>query len=170
MLWLSLPQHFEINRIFRDIGSRTAYLIGDYQRDFSAYRQSMQGTSLIDSFFPYEWNIKDPARELVGGYQLIYYANTSGQPAANTNYLMLPAGSVPPDGYTLLKSDARGSAWVRDRMRWDADRYQPATTEYRSWLYEISRETSFYFTGIPARNYDIDLGSLPLLWRIFPGY
>jgi hypothetical protein len=168
MLWLSLPQHFGINRLFRDIGTRTAYLIGDYLGDYHGYRSAMQGTSLIENFFPYEWNVPDAAREVVGGYQLVYYAQTSGTPAPGTNYLLLPQDASAPNGFTLLKRDQRGSAWVRDRARWDQDRYHPASTEYRSWLYRISRETSFFFLGTPAHNYDIDLSKVPLLWRIFP--
>ena len=67
-------------------------------------------------------------------------------------------------------TDETGSAWVRDRDEWDADRYHPPATGYRSRLYKISRETSFYFKGVPAHNYDVNLGSFPLIWRIFPGF
>jgi len=169
-LYLSLPQYFEINRTFRDIGARTAYLIGDYRGNFADYRKAIQGADLVSAFFPNEWDVEDPARELVGGEQQVYYARTAGQPAADTDYLVLPAGVPAPEEFTLLKSDATGSAWVRDRDRWDADRYQPPATGYRSRLYKISRETSFYFKGVPAHNYDVNLGSFPLIWRIFPAF
>lgn len=170
MLWLSLPQHFEINRTFRDIGSRTVYLIGDYRGDFDAYRQAIKGAGLVGTFFPYDWDVEDPAQELVGGSQQVYYARTTGKPAADANYLILPPGDSAPGEFTLLKSDATGSAWTRDSDRWSADRYHPPATGYRSRLYQISRETSFYFKGVPAHNYDVNLGKFPLLWRVFPGF
>lgn len=169
-LYLSLPRHFEINRTFRHIGASTAYLIGDYRGSFADERKAIQGADLVSAFFPYDWDVEDPARELVGGQQQIYYATTSGEPAAGTNYLVLPAGDPAPEDFTLLKRDATGSAWVRDRERWDADRYHPPSTGYRSRLYRISRETSFYFIGVPAHNYDVNLGSFPLIWRIFPAF
>jgi len=169
-LYLSLPQHFSINRTFRAIGTRTTYLIGDYRGDFTEYRKSILGTSLFSAFFPYEWNVDDPARELVGGYQQLYYARHDGKPDADTNYLVLPAGGTPAPGFNPVRYDTKGSAWVRSSTIWDADRYHPPSTAYRSRLYTISRETSFYFKGIPANNYDVNLGSFPLLWRIFPGY
>lgn len=168
-IWLSLPQHFEISRVFRDIGSSTTYLVGNYQGNFDAYRQAILGAGSLNAFFAPEWKVADTATELVGGYQQLYYARHTGQPAADTNYLVLSAGSAAPDGFSLLDSDATTSSWVKDPAQWDADRYHPPGTGYRSQLYEISRETSFYFLGIPAHNYDVNLGSFPLLWRIFPG-
>ena len=169
-IWLSLPQHFEISRTFRDIGSRTTYLVGNYQGDFDAYREAILGTGSLYAFFSPEWKVADPATELVGGDQLLYYARHTGQPAADTNYLVLPAGSTPPHEFKLLDSDETTSSWVKDTAQWDADRYHPPATGYRSRRYEISRETSFYFMGVPAHNYDVNLGSVPLLWRIFPDY
>ena len=167
---LSLPNHLEINRTFRHIGSKTAYLVGDYQGDFADYRTSIRSSGLMTAFFHSDWDIRDPARELVGGFQQLYYARTSGLPGGDINYLVLAAGDAAPEGFTLLKSDKTGSAWVRNVDEWTTDRLNPPATGYRSPLYAISRETSFYFMGIPARNYDVNLASFPLIWRIFPGY
>jgi hypothetical protein len=169
-LYLSLPRHFGINRTFREIGARTAYLIGDYHGDFSDSRKAIQGADLVSAFFPYDWDVADPARELVGGIQQVYYATTTGTPGAGKNYLVLPPGATAPEGYIPLKRDGRGSAWVKNEEQWNADRYHPPTTVYRSPLYDISRETSFYFKGVPAHNYDVNLGTFPLIWRIFPGF
>lgn len=169
-IWLSLPQHHDINRTFRDIGSRTDYLVGDYRGDFAAYREAILGAGNLNAFFRPEWKVTDPARELVGGYQQLYYARHEDPPAADTTYLVLPAGATPPAGFEQVADTATGSAWVRSTAAWEADRYHPPATGFRSPLYAISRETSFYFMGIPAGNYDINLATFPLLWRIFPGY
>jgi hypothetical protein len=170
LLYLSLPQHFRINRTFRDIGARTTYLIGNYRGNFADHRKAIQGADLVSAFFRNDWDVADPARELVGGPQQVYYARTSGQPAADTNYLVLPPADSAPADFTLLKRTATGSAWVRDKARWDAVRQHPPSTGYRSRLYQISREDSFNFKGVPAHNYDVNLGSFPLIWRIFPGF
>jgi hypothetical protein len=166
-VWLSLPQHFEINRTYRDIGSRTAYLIGDYRGDFDAYREAILGARNLHAFFGAEAETPDPGKELIGGFQQLYYARHTDQPASDTNYLVLPAHGTAPPGFEQVGTTSSGSAWVRDRAVWHADRYNPPATGFRSPLYAISRETSFFFMGIPAGNYDFNLSSLPLVWRLF---
>ena len=168
-IWLSLPQQFEINRTFRDIGSRTSYLIGDYTGDFDARRQAILGAGNLHAFFSPEWDVPDPARELVGGYQQLFYARHDNPPDADADYLVLPAGATAPEGYEQVGTTATGTAWVSGSAAWDADRFDPPAAGYRSRLFAISRETSFYFIGIPAHNYDVNMSSIPLLWRIFQG-
>ena len=103
--------------------------------------------------------------ELVGGYQLMDYANTGD--AENRNYLIKPADTQVPAGYTSVYKDDTGAVYVKDMAQWNAVRYNPPTTDYRSGLYVIPRETLFPYKGVPAGNYNLNLGSLPLIWRLF---
>lgn len=166
-IWLSLPQHFEINRVYRGIGQRTEYNIGDYSGSYAGYRKAIASSDLISSLFANDWNVADSSIELIGGAQLIYYAHTSKHPDQAINYLFLSPGTVPPSGFSLVTESKSGSTFIRNRSIWDADRYNPVGAGFRSTLYKISDETLFPYKGVPANNYDVDMASFPLIWRLF---
>ena len=166
-LWLSLPKHFQVTTTYSDIGKRMEYQIGKYNGDYPSYRQSIAGTNLFSNYFRADWDVDDPATELVGGDQLLYYASHGKSPGQVIDYMIQPANAAPPAGFTLLARESAGSAWVRDTTILEKDRHNPPPTGYRSDLYDISPETLFFYKGVPAHNYSINLSSLPLLWRLF---
>jgi hypothetical protein len=166
-LWFSLPEHFQVTKTYSDIGKRMEYRIGEYNGDYTSYRQSLAGTRLFSHYFRADWDVDDPAKELVGGDQLLYYASRRKSSNQVIDYMIQPANAEPPADFTLLARESTGSAWVRDSMILEKDRHNPPPTGYRSRLYDISPETLFFYKGVPAHNYSINLGSLPLLWRLF---
>lgn len=162
-LWLSLPQHFEINRVYRGIGQRTEYRIGNYNGSYAMYRNAIIGSRTIFSLFPYDWDVADSSTELTGNPMLIYYAHASKPADQAINYLFLSPGSEPPQEFSLIASNKFGSSFVRKLSIWNSDRYNPIGAGFRSPLYDIENETLFYYKGVPAKNYNIDITSLPLL-------
>lgn len=167
-LVISKPRHFELNRDIRDIGRATLYRIGEYGgRDYRNHRQALASQALIDTLFAFDWNVDDPSRELVGGEQLIYYAVKDTRPTEATNYVIQLSSEPPPAGFSLIADAERGAVYVRDREAWQRERHRPRRINYRNPLYAIPRETLFYFRGIPAGNYTINLGTVPGLWRLF---
>jgi hypothetical protein len=166
--FVSLPRHFEIDRTMRWIGNATAYHIGNYgSPHFAGHRESYDGQDLLKQLFPADWEVQDPSDELVGGLQLIYYASQSVESGTVTNYIVQPRSEPPPSGFLGLGEDETGVVYVRDVDRWQRDRFQPRRTDYRSWLYEIPRETMSGIWGVRAGNYTINLGTLPGIWRLF---
>lgn len=165
---LSLPRHFEIDRTMRRIGNATAYHIGNYgSPNVASHRDSHEGWELLRQLFAREWDVADPSAELVGGPQLIYYATQVTDPGLVTNYVVQPRLAPPPPGFSEIGEAAPGVVYVKDVARWQRDRFQPRSTDYRNQLYEISRETRSFVWGIPAGNYTVNLGTLPGIWRLF---
>jgi hypothetical protein len=163
----SLPRHFEIDRSMRQIGGAVAYRIGDYGSSrVSAHRESYRGRDLLHRLFAPDWEVADPSAELVGGMQLIYYATKAVQPG-RTNYVVQPLSQPRPPGYSKLAEDEAAAVYINDLARWRQDRFRPRRVDYRSRIYEIPRETRAFYWGIPARNYTINLGALPVFWRLF---
>lgn len=166
-LWLSLPRHFEINRTYHDLGDEIQFLIGDLQGNYSDYRHAIAGAALLPRLFPTGWTLADPATELVGGSQLLYYAHGKQDPGPRINYLIQAEDALPPDAFALIGKDMGGAVYVKNKARWAAARHNPPATGYRSQVYDIPAETLFVHKGVPAGSYNFDLASLPGLWRLF---
>jgi len=165
-LVLSSPRQFEIDRTIRRIGSRMVYRIGGYgSQDFTMHRESYSGRQLLNALFPADWDVSDPAWELIGGLEFVHYAAT--KITATTNYIIQGPSEVPPLGFSKIAENEIGAAYVRDPVQWQRDRSHPSRTDYRSLLYEIPREGMSSLWGIRAGNYTIDLARLPGLWRLF---
>jgi hypothetical protein len=166
-VWLSLPQDFHISRTFTGIGERMAFQIGDYHGDYPAYRQAIAGSELLYTLFRPDWEVDDPAQELVGDNHLLYYASQEKMPGQTIDYRVLPPDAAPPDSFVRIAADDTGSVWVRDLAILEADRSNPPPTGYRSLLYDIQPDTLFPYRGVPVRNYDFNIGGLPLIRRLF---
>jgi hypothetical protein len=167
-LVMSLPRHFEIDRTMRRIGNATVYRIGEYgSPDNHKHRESYTGQKLLRQLFAAGWDVADPSTELVGGLQLIYYATQPLKPGTVTNYVVQLKSEPPPARFSKLGEDETAAIYIRDVDRWERDRFQPLRTDYRSRLYEIPRETLSPLWGVPAKNYTINLGTVPLIWRLF---
>ncbi|NNG15044.1 MAG: hypothetical protein HKM89_01100 [Gemmatimonadales bacterium] len=165
---VSMPRHFEIDRTMRLIGNATAYRIGDYGGPhYGAHRESYDGGKLLQQLFAADWDVADPSAELVGNLQLIYYASQAVEPGSGTNYIVQRQSEPPSPGFSKLGEDETGAIYIRDMDRWHRDRFRPRRTDYRNRLYDIPRTTLFSYWGIPAREYTLNLGALPLLWRVF---
>jgi hypothetical protein len=157
---VSLPRHAEVNRTFRQLGQATVYRIGDYDGSYEDHRRAINGRALLDSLFKPTWDVKDPSRELVGGLQLLYYATRPKANPDSVNYVVQVAEAPAPAGFSLVTSGPKGAAYVRDLDLWALDRSRGQTTDYRSAIYEIPRETQFNFLGISAGRYTFDLRRL----------
>jgi hypothetical protein len=152
---LSLPRHFEINRTVRAIGQKTAILVGDYDTD---YLTQVEHWELFFGLVPPDWEVEDPARELVSGYaSLIYYSTRPKSPYASINYVVQAVGEPEPTGFTRIAADKGAAVYVKDQQEWEDDRFQPLRTDYRSPLYDIPRSTLFFYRGIPPGHILIDL-------------
>ncbi|MBV7327905.1 hypothetical protein KFU94_06525 [Chloroflexi bacterium TSY] len=157
-LWLSLPQHFEINRVMRSIGQRTAISIGDYTSD---YHSQIQQYSLLFELIPPDWSVKDPSTELVSGYcSQIYYAAFPKSTESEINYIIQSETEATPDGFSKVANHKGAALYVRDMDKWERDRFQPSRMDYQSSFYEIPRTTLFRHWGERKKNFSIDLKEL----------
>jgi hypothetical protein len=166
--FMSLPRHFDIDRTMRQIGKATAYRIGDYGgQHFTDHRATHEGQALLQHLFAPDWDVADPSAELVGGLHLTYYASQDVEPGFATTYVVQSTSAPPPSGFSKVGEDDTGAVYVRDVELWHRDRFHPRRTDYRNRLYDIPRTTLFPYWGIPAKKYTLNLGSMPLLWRVF---
>jgi hypothetical protein len=163
---LSLPRSLQVLRAYRDIGTSMEFTIGDYDGEYASYRSAIKARTLLFGVFPADWDVSDPANQFVGAPTSMMRYSFIGRGVA-VNYVVQPPTGEAPAGFTRVAGDERGSVYVRDMARWRHERFSPPRTDYRSPLYDIPRETLFEFVGRPARNYDVNLGRLPLLGRFF---
>lgn len=153
--WLSLPRSFEINRTVRPIGQKTAILVGDYDTDF---RTQVKHAELFFNLIPPDWEVEDPAKELVSGYaSIIYYSTRPKPPCTEIHYIVQSIGDPKPTGFTKIAADEEAAIYVKDLKEWEGDRFQELCTDYRSPLYDIPNTTLFFYRGIPEGDILIDL-------------
>lgn len=164
---LSRPRSFEINRTMREIGATASYQIGGYGPSRDDYREAIAGAHLTSSLFLPTWDVADPATEVVGGAQLWFYSARKEPSSGEPLYVFLPRDAAGPEDYLLHFSDEDGSVYLRDSTSWINQRMASHRTDFRSPVYSIPRETRFYFLGIPSGAYDLDMGRIPLLGRLF---
>lgn len=163
-LWLSLPEHFQINRTHRGIGQVTAYLVGNYDVDY----QPIKHVNLLLKLIPPDWEVQDPSQELVGSpFSIIYYAAHSMAPDAKVNYVVQQLSEPAPPGFTKIADDRVAALYIKDMQQWNRDRFRHLRTDYKSPLYDIPRTTLFRYWGARYGEYGIDLGAQPVLWRLF---
>ena len=156
--WLSVPQHFEVNRDTRAVGERTLFLVGD---PADGLRSVMSSSGILNEVVGYDWDVRDPASEWVGSpLGLVYYADRYGPLRPSHSYAVLPVGSNPPPGMVRLTEREDNVMYGRDPDQVHRDRFRSLNTHYMSSLYDIPRETLFSYWGKPAANYDVDVMSL----------
>lgn len=166
-LYFSLPQRLEISHIYRELGRKFDYRLGDIEGDFQQYRTAINGYPFVYKFFNFHWEIKDIHKEMQGGAQIILYSASSESSREKANYLIWPLDLEPPSNYHLVFKTDNTAGYVKDRVEWEKDLKNPPKEEFRSMLYSIPEETLFPFEGIPAKNYSYDLSTFPIIWRVF---
>ena len=140
-------------------------LFGTYGSDDRAeHAKAVRTAIVLDSLFPTPWWTADPASEMVAQWQIPFYASASPESAA---IVFHPAGAPPVQGLIPLGTVDDVSVSVQSRAEWQRVRTETPRTPFTSRWLHIPRETLFEAIGVPAGNYDIDLGSLPVLWRLF---
>jgi hypothetical protein len=153
-LWLSLPRHFEINRIHREIGQATDYRVAEYSID---YRKINHADLMLKLVSP-DWDVKDPFQELVASpYTIIFYALKPKDSHSNINYIVQLLREPPPSGFTKIADDGVAGLYVRDLQQWQKDRFRSLRTDYQSKLYYIPRTTLFPHWGVREGKYSVDL-------------
>lgn len=164
----SLPRDFTLNRYMRDIADATSYDLGDYYGNADAQRDAVAGVPLLLALFRAGWDIDDPATELRGSpLAIIHYAQQHPARPGEANYIVQPAAKPAPAGATLVSSDENGAVYVMDVDRWHRDRYGSFRVDWKSRLYDLSRETQHPYVGRRTGNYTVDLRKLPGMWRFF---
>ncbi|MCA9968865.1 MAG: hypothetical protein KC425_01555 [Anaerolineales bacterium] len=157
-LWLSLPHSGALFRVTRDIGSRTLFLVGD---PAAGLRGVVAESNVMAAVVRFDWDVPDPAVELVGSpLGVVYYADRRGPVTAAHDYVVLPAGEAPPPGWQAFNETAGVVLYVRDTAVAERDRYQALAVDYRSPLYDIPRATLFRHWGEPQQQYDLDVAAL----------
>jgi len=167
-LALALPRHLHVDRSHRELGSRIAFEVGDYRGSPEAHREALASLAALASIFPEIWDVEDPSRERVGApHSFLHYSAQSGVTVEQADYAILPDSMPPPPGYFEVGSAEGAVAYVRDEVTWKADLANAPSTEFGNPLFVLPRETLFSFIGYPAGEHDIDLGAVPVIWRLF---
>ncbi|MGH7554352.1 MAG: hypothetical protein ACREMQ_15210 [Longimicrobiales bacterium] len=165
---LALPPHFDIYRAARAIGARTSFRIGDYGGSYPQLRNAMDGAAVLQNLFRSQSSIEDPATELaLSNLGILHYATRFAPDTASADYIAQPEASLPPQGFINVATKEGRAVFVRDSSIWLRDKHAAPTTEFASRLYFVPATTRFSYLGIRRRNYDLNLGSLPFIWRFF---
>ncbi|MEQ9568970.1 MAG: hypothetical protein RLN75_02170 [Longimicrobiales bacterium] len=161
---LVLPPRSDVPRVFRSLGERTAITVGDYGSDsWDEHVAALRIFGVIGALLQADRLAGDPTTELITQLQLPFYARAEPDEA---EILFHPAGADPPGWIPLGEADGVVVA-VRSLEDWRRMRATVPSTEFQSPWLRIPGETLFAFIGVPAGNYDLDLASLPVLWRLF---
>ena len=86
----------------------------------------------------------------------IHYSQRHGA-TAGTNYIVNRPDQPAPAGFSLVTVADSAAVYVRDRERWKRDRYGALDVHFRSWPYDIPRESMLAIWGVPEHRYAIDL-------------
>ena len=75
--WLSLPQHFELNRDTRAVGERTLFLVGNPADGLRSIRAE---SGISGKVIGYDWDVRDPASEWSGRHWTSFTMRTAVAP------------------------------------------------------------------------------------------
>jgi hypothetical protein len=165
---LALPPRYEVFRAARPVGRQLAFEAGDAFGTWAQYREAYERRRVVDVLFGADLVKEKPAEVLsLAPDVLIWYAHRFRPDPETANYVVRRETAAPPRGLTRIAAAEGLAMFVRDTAAWQAARRAPPRTDFRSPLFAIPSETLFWFRGVPAGNYDVNLGSLPLLWRLF---
>lgn len=169
-LALSLPWHYHVDRSSRELGSRFAFEVGQYGYETSPaeHRAALDSRGAVFQLFPATWDVPDASVRRVGAaLPFLHYSWRSGSALQHADYAIVPESEQAPGGF-LEVGRARGAvAYARDPDQWEADLAAPPPVEFGNPIFVLPPETLFSFVGAPAGAYDVDLGSLPVIWRLF---
>ncbi|MBT8402635.1 MAG: hypothetical protein KJP18_02180 [Gemmatimonadetes bacterium] len=162
---LVLPRDPGIPQVFRSLGERTAITTGDYGSDsWPDHVAALRIAGAIGVFLPAGPRLSDPGTELWAQLQLPFYARAEPDQA---DFLFHPVGPPPSsDWVTIGEADGVAVA-ARSLEDWRRARATVPSTDFQSRWLHIPAEMLFEFIGAPAGRYDLDLGALPVLWRVF---
>ena len=166
--FLAVPHHFHVDQSSRAIGYRTSYEVGEYLGAPLDHKEALTAREAMFELFPATWDVPDPSTERVGaGLPFLYYSARNQVRRTDANYLVLPKDSPAPRGFAFVGERRNAAAFVRDQGEWERDRSTPPPVEFGNPLFVLSPQTLFFFVGAPAGHYDLDLGTLPVIWRLF---
>lgn len=166
-LWASLPRQFHMVRTARQVGCETSYTAGDDPNDRPSDPASVVQRDLLDALFILNQGVQPDRGLRLSAAQIYYYAMRCRADPATAQYIVLPAGAAPPAGTVRIAQNASASLFVRDVAAWQRERTRATLTDWRSPLFAISRATLHPGVGLAEGNYQLDLGRLPLVWRLF---
>jgi hypothetical protein len=63
--------------------------------------------------------------------------------------------------------DTLVALYVRDTLKWRAEGRRPPATDWRSPIYATPLATLHRAVGAPQGNYQLDLSTVPVVWRLF---
>lgn len=166
-LLLALPHSTHVDHSSREIGARMAFEVGDYGGDPTAHRVALDARAAVFELFPATWDV-DASRIRVGAsLPFLYYSDRAGVTLADADYAILPSGAPAPDDFELAGSADDADAYYRSRAAWERDLGDTPPTEFGNPLFVLRPETLFWFVGAPEGAYDLDMASVPFLWRFF---
>jgi hypothetical protein len=131
--FLVLPSSLTRHHTGRDIGATISERLGDYA---SSDPVVLRGSTLLEHAFPFDWDPAVPDRSY-GGSPLVWnrYATHGTGPTPQTNYLLLPSGEAPPDGWRLMADSAGAALYMLSDSVWTAHRdARPPTPAGSRWL------------------------------------
>ncbi len=119
-IYLSLPQHFQINQATREFALATDYRIGDYEQ---SYEHAVRKSRSLYTLLPEDYRLQYPDQSW-GTDPLIwiYYANREKPPDTKINYVVQAANDKPPFGATLVMAQNGVSTYVLDVDIWRRDK------------------------------------------------
>ncbi|MGQ0643306.1 MAG: hypothetical protein ACT4P6_21380 [Gemmatimonadaceae bacterium] len=166
-LWLSLPRRFDVDRSRRQVGCRTAYLAGDYLRDWDGHSVTLRAREPLRLLFRVSAGSGPDRDLLLQPGPIHYYAARCKPDPATAQYVAVAAAAPAPAGLVRVGGDDTISVFVRDTAQWRAEGRNPPPTDWRSRIYSTPRETMHRTVGAPRRNYQVDLTKVPVVWRLF---
>jgi uncharacterized membrane protein YbhN (UPF0104 family) len=124
-LVLVFPPQLARHDAGRRIGATISERLGDYASSDSVV---LRGSTLLEHVFPYDWDAKVPASSY-GGSPLVWnrYATHGTGPTAETNYLLIPSGEPPPQGWRLVTDSAGAALYLLSDATGGASRHAAAT-------------------------------------------
>jgi hypothetical protein len=149
-IWLSLPQHFQINQATRYFGYSTDYRLGDYE---DSYERVIQYGWSIYTLIPKDYRLQYPNQPWGADmHAVIYYAKREKPPGTDVNYVIQPAEYPPPPESNHVLAQDGFSVYVRSVEVWNRDRQQQIPQVVISSLYEpIYRHTYSFFREYVSR-------------------
>lgn len=167
---LGLPPRFHVARDFREIGRIIHDRVGGYgSDDYTLHRDAqMVANAGVSTLFSAGWEVPDPAVELVGGPEFMFYARRGIDVDPTVEPVVLVETTAGPrlDGGITAGPDGARFV-VLDSLAWQAVRDAERPTVPVSRLYHVPRSTLHRYIGEPAGHYDTSLSNWPVLWRLF---
>lgn len=148
-LYLSIPQHFQINNATREFGQATEYRIGDYENQ---YELAANAGKNLSALLPEDYRMRYPEQPWgTDSFTWLYYATREKASGTKINYIIQPTSEPPPTSATAVLTKDGISVYVRDFASWQKDRAQEVPKVVVSPLYEpILRRTYEFFRDYVA--------------------